>query len=173
MTCSDSRVIAELITNSLPGELFVVKNIANIVPPYENSDISSSVAGAIEYAVLVLNVQNIVVCGHSNCGGCNALYLEEEKLKDKPNVKKWISISKEIPEKVKQLINEKDLEKRSEITEKLNVVKQLENLLTYPFVKEKVKNGEVKIYGWYFVIKTGDLYNYNFKTGEFEIVKEE
>lgn len=173
ITCSDSRVVPELITNSLPGELFVVKNIANIVPPYGNSDLSSSVAGAIEYAVLTLNVKNIVICGHSNCGGCKALYFDDEKLKDKPNVKKWISISKDIPQKVKEIIKEENSEKRSELTEKMNIIKQLENLLTYPFIKEKFEKGEIKLYGWYFVIKTAEVYDYNFQTQEFELIEEQ
>lgn len=157
--CSDSRVIPELITKSLPGELFVVRNVANIVPPYHMVDLSVPVAAAIEYSVLTLEVKNIIICGHSNCGGCSALHLSEEELSNRPNVRKWISISKDIANEVSKI--ETDLTKRYRLTEQLNIIRQIENLLTYPFVKEKFDRGEIKIYGWYFEIPTGKVYNYN------------
>ncbi|MCX8028896.1 MAG: carbonic anhydrase [Brevinematales bacterium] len=167
ISCSDSRVIPELITNSNPGELFVIRNVANIVPKYDNSDISATVSSAIEYAVNVLEVQNIVVCGHHNCGGCAALHLEEEKLNDKPNLKKWVSLSKDVGQKAREIVKD-DPHKLAITTEQLNIVKQLENLMTYPFIKEKVQNGKLKIYGWYYVISTGEILNYNYEKQVFE-----
>ena len=78
--CSDSRVIPNLITNTGPGELFVIRNIANIVPPYRVGEDYLATTSAIEYALNSLHIKNIVVCGHSNCGGCNALYYSDEEL---------------------------------------------------------------------------------------------
>ena len=88
--CSDSRIVPNLITQTLPGELFVVRNIANIVPPYRDSEEFLATTSTIEYAVNVLHVENIVVCGHSNCGGCGALHKDPDYFKDIPHVKKMV-----------------------------------------------------------------------------------
>ena len=167
--CSDSRVVPDIIANTLPGELFVVRNIANMVPPYnENSYSFRCTASIIEYAIKVLEVENIVICGHSNCGGCKALFYPDEKLKKVPLVKEWLKLGQEIKDRV--LAKNLSACEREFQTEQLNIVKQLENILTYPFVEEKVEKGEVKLYGWYYVIHTGDVFNYNFENKEFELI---
>ncbi len=168
--CSDSRVIPNIITTTLPGELFVVRNIANMVPPYkENSYSFRCTASAIEYAVNVLGVDNILVCGHSNCGGCKALY-QEEKLNKTPMVKEWLKLAEDIKKRVlaKNLSSQEEIEFQ---TEQLNIVKQLDNLLTYPFVLDKYEKGELKLIGWYYIIETGDVFNYNFEKQEFELIQ--
>jgi len=168
--CSDSRVVPDVIAQTMPGELFVVRNIANMVPPYdENSYSFRCTASIIEYAVNMLEVENIVICGHSNCGGCKALYYPEEKLDKLPSVKQWLKLAEEIKNRV--LAKNLTLEEREFQTEQLNIVKQLENILTYPYVKEKVENGKLKLYGWYYVIETADVFNYNFEKKEFELIK--
>lgn len=170
ISCSDSRVIPELITNSLPGEIFVIRNVANTIPPYKRGDISNSVASGIEFAVLTLNVKNIVVCGHSNCGGCKALFLEEEFFNTKPHLKNWIKINKAVKNKALEL-TKNDHSRLYETAEKVNIIKQINNLVSYPIVREKVEKGEIRVYGWYFLIKTGEIYNYNFDTKKFEVIK--
>lgn len=167
ISCSDSRVIPELITKSSPGEIFVVRNVASIVPPYDQQDLCVAVASAIEYSVLVLEVENIVICGHSGCGGCAAVHHPDEKLKDFPALRKWLSLMKDVVRKSKELSGEDEL-KLKEATEKLNIIEQMKNIMTYPFVKDRVEKGKIKIYGWYFVIPTGQVYNYNPTTNEFE-----
>jgi len=168
--CSDSRVVPDIIAQTMPGELFVVRNIANMVPPYnENSYSFRCTASIIEYAVEVLEVENIVICGHSNCGGCKALYYPPEKIDKLPSVKQWLKLGEEIKDRV--LAKNLSPQEREFQTEQLNVVKQLENILTYPFVEEKVDNGKIKLYGWYYVIETGDVFDYNFKTKEFELIQ--
>lgn len=169
--CSDSRVVPNLITNTLPGELFVVRNIANLVPPYRVSAEFAATTAAIEYAVIVLNVENIVVCGHSNCGGCSALYLPEEKLDKIPNVKKWLELAAPIKKQVLEELKDEDEKIRNWHTELLNVVEQLKHLLSYPFIKERYEKRELKIYGWYYVIESGKVYNYDFDGKEFKLVK--
>jgi carbonic anhydrase len=154
----------------MPGELFVVRNIANMVPPYDQNSYSfRCTASIIEYAVKMLEVENIVVCGHSNCGGCKALFYPEEKLNQMPFVKEWLTLGYEIRDRV--LAKNLDPAQREFQTEQLNIVKQLENLLTYPFVQSKVESGELKIIGWYYVIETGDVFNYNFNNHKFEIIE--
>jgi len=168
--CSDSRVVPDVIAQTMPGELFVVRNIANMVPPYdENSYSFRCTASIIEYAVEVLEVENIVICGHSNCGGCKALYYPPKKLDKLPNVKQWLKLGEEVKNRV--LAKNLTPEEREFQTEQLNIVKQLENILTYPFVEKKVDEKKIKLYGWYYVIETGDVFNYNCENKEFELIK--
>ena len=169
--CSDSRVVPNLITKTLPGELFVVRNIANVVPPFgENEGTLKCTASILEYAVNYLEVKNVVVCGHSNCGGLKALFYPKEKLEKLPFVNRWLDLIKDLKDEVKDI---KDLALREWEIEQLNVVRQLDNLLSYDFVKEKVEKGKLNIYGWYYIIESGEVYNYNFEKKEFELINGE
>jgi len=166
--CSDSRVVPNLITKTLPGELFVVRNIANVVPPCgENDGTLKCTASILEYAVKYLEVKNIVVCGHSNCGGLKALFYPQEKLEKLPVVNKWLDLIKDLKEKVEDI---EDVAMREWEIEQLNVVRQLENLLTYDFVKERVESKKLNLIGWYYIIESGEVFNYNFETKEFELI---
>ena len=166
--CSDSRVVPNLITKTLPGELFVVRNIANVIPPADkNEGTLKCTAAILEYAVKYLEVENILVCGHSNCGGLKALFYPEEKLNKLPFVKNWLNLIWDLRDRVKDI---KDERLKEWEVEQLNVVKQLQNLLTYDFVREKVEEGKLKLYGWYYIIESGEVYNYNFDTKEFELI---
>jgi len=167
--CSDSRVIPNLITKTLPGELFVIRNIANMVPPYRHTNENfKCTASIIEYSINQLKVENIVVCGHSNCGGCKALYYPEEKLEKMPNVKEWLKLGKEVKERI--LKKNLSIEEREFQTEQLNILKQMENLTTYPCIEEKLNSGKLNLIGWYYVIETGDIFQYNEENREFELI---
>ena len=169
--CADSRVVPNLITGTGPGELFVVRNIANIVPPYRVSEDYLATTSAIEYAVNSLHIKNIVVCGHSNCGGCAALYSDEEELNQTPNVKKWLSILDNIKEEVSHLsIAKNDLAMRSWLTEKLNLLNSLQNLLEYPGVQEALIDKRIEIHAWYYIIETGEIYEYNIEEKHFVLI---
>ena len=98
--CSDSRIVPNLITKTLPGELFVIRNIANLVPPYRTSDEFLATTSAIEYSVKILNVSTILICGHSNCGGCNALYMDEARGAEIPHTRKWLELAKNVRSKM-------------------------------------------------------------------------
>jgi len=170
--CSDSRVVPNLITKTLPGELFVIRNIANVVPPYTGQPEDSCTTSAIEYAVNILNVENVVVCGHSNCGGCKALYMDEE-LQSIPNTKKWLQLAQEAKKAALNILSQhKDYSDKelATLTEKENIKLQLQNLLTYPFIQSKLEKKAINIYGWYYIIKTGEVYNYSFEKNDFEKV---
>ncbi len=167
--CSDSRVVPSLITKTLPGELFIIRNIANMVPPYRETQEYVSTTSAVEFAVEVLDVKNIVVCGHSNCGGCASLYKSEEELKNVPHVRKWLELAKPVKEYV--LNNVADGEYiQKKITEKFNIIHQMKNLFTYPFIKEKYLNKRINIYGWYYIIGTGEVYNYDKENDCFNLI---
>lgn len=161
--CSDSRVVPNLITQTFPGELFVVRNIANLVPHYKrHSDTYLATTSAIEFAVNQMNVSNIIVCGHSNCGGCAALYQDKE-LKNLPHTKKWMELAHPVKKIVEQKIakNKITLEERTLFTEQLNVVEQMNHLLKYSYIKKRVKEGNINVMGWYYHIDTGEIYNYD------------
>ena len=170
--CSDSRLVPNLITKTLPGELFVIRNIANVVPYFRISNEFLSTTSAIEYAVNVLNVSNIVICGHSNCGGCNALYLDEKSLGEIPHTKKWLELAEPVKKIVKEnLDNAEDYPKREWMTEQLNIVEQMKHLLTYPYIKEKYVKKEINILGWYFLIETGEIFNYDIEEKKFKKIE--
>ena len=169
--CSDSRVVPSLITKTNPGELFIVRNIANVVPPNDLKDKFVGTASLIEYAVMGLDVDAIVICGHSNCGGCYALNQPQEDLAHMPNLQMWLNLMSEVPARVNRLMTGNSAAEREWITEKVNILVQMKNLLTYPFVKERVEAGKLQILGWYYIIETGEVYNFNDETGHFELIE--
>lgn len=169
--CSDSRVVPNLITNTLPGELFVIRNIANIVPRYRETADYVATTSAIEYALNVLQVENIVVCGHSNCGGCYALW-NDDMLKKSPHTAKWLQLAQPVKDKITREFGPSITEaKREWITEQYNIIEQIKHLRSYPDVEKKYEEGTLNIYGWYYIIETGEVFNYNIDNGEFELVE--
>lgn len=165
--CSDSRVDPNLITQSRPGELFIVKSIGNIIPSESTPHKKSCAAAAIEFSLMILNVKHIIVCGHSDCGAIRAFYYEEKDFDGMPNLKNWISTASCVTEKVTNHC-EADCHARMEMTEKENIILQLENLKSYPLVSDAVKQGRVKLHGWYYDIAKGTVFEYNEKKCVFE-----
>jgi len=164
--CSDSRIVPNLITKTLPGELFVIRNIANLVPPYRTSDEFLATTSAIEYSVKILNVSTILICGHSNCGGCNALYMDETQGNEIPHTRKWLELAKNVRNKMLKLRID-DPAVREWMTEQLNIVEQMNHLLSYPYIREKYNKGELNILGWYYIIGTGEVFNYQKNENKF------
>lgn len=162
ITCCDSRVLAELITQSQPGDLFVVKNIGNIVPPASVTGSTNSTAAAIEFAVQTLEVNDIVVCGHSQCGAISALVNGIKNPAATPHLMDWLSIAEPV-QKVIQA-NYSHLAKGEELLDAAaeeNVLFSLENLHTYPAVEDGLRKGTLHIHGWFFKIATGELFAYD------------
>ncbi len=166
--CSDSRVIPDLMLQTKPGDLFVIRNVGNFVAPYKPDEDYHATASAIEYAVNVLEVSEIIICGHTHCGAIKSLYtpINSEKL---VHVKKWL----ELGERAKSLAilsqgNNADPETLLRITEKFSVITQIDNLLTYPYVKEAVNNRELYIHGWYYNIENGNIDYYDPETYSFK-----
>jgi carbonic anhydrase len=159
--CADSRVIPNLITQTDPGELFVVRNVGNFVAPYRPDEEFHSTAAGIEYAVTALNVSEIIICGHTHCGAIASLFTE---LDDNTfiHTKKWLSLG-EKPKTLALLALGKDADKENilRLTEKLSVVSQIENLLSYPYVKQRIKNETLYIHGWIYDIETGSIEYYD------------
>ncbi len=168
ITCSDSRIMPTMLTKSVPGELFIMRNVANVVPPFDHDDEFPAVGSVIEYAVTVLKVDNIIICGHSRCGGCQALSIPEEDLRDTPHVRNWIKQLAPVRDEVDSQAPDADEQTRQWLMETVNVIHQLENLRSYPSVRDAEATGKLEIHGWYYVIRTGEVFVFNEQSGEFE-----
>lgn len=158
VTCCDSRVLPNLITQTRPGELFICRDIGNIVPAY--GTVYGGVSATVEYAVSVLQVRHVIICGHSDCGAMRAL-LNPEKIKDLPNVYGWLSHAEAARRTV--LENNPDL-KGDDLLWKLieqNVISQLANLRTHPAVAARVARNDLSLHGWTYNIEHGEVMVYD------------
>ncbi|MBC7816806.1 MAG: carbonic anhydrase [Planctomycetaceae bacterium] len=158
VTCSDSRVDPNLITQSGPGELFVLRNAGNIVPPYGASNGGES--ATIEYAVAALGVRDIVICGHSRCGAINAL-LHPEQAQGLPLVSNWLNHAETTRRIVTENYREATGEALLEIAVQEHVLVQIENIQTHPSVAVKLQRGELTLHGWVYHLETGEILAYS------------
>ncbi len=165
ITCSDSRVVPNLITSSSPGELFIVRNVGNIVPAVTRGVIGG-VAAAIEYAVEVLNVGAIVICGHTQCGAIDAI-VHPERTRHLKFVSRWLDEAGTIPRILEERYGALTPEARLDAATQENVLTQLENLRTYDFIDRRLEKGDLHIMGWIFRIATGDVFEYDPVTEQF------
>jgi carbonic anhydrase len=165
--CCDSRVAPEVIFDSHPGEIFVVRNVANLVPPYNPSGLTHGVSAALEFAVQILKVGHIVVMGHSHCGGIRA-FVEH---RDRPNkgdfIDNWMSLIAPAADGLGAAGEVGDADYLGRL-ERASVVATLGNLLTFPDIRERVNVGDLKLLGAHFDIGNGDLTIYDAPTGKFE-----
>lgn len=155
--CSDSRVHAETLFQAKMGEIFQIRNIANIVPREEEADTNYAVVSAIEYAVKILDVKNIIVCGHSNCGGCAAIRKLTKYREDLPYTAEWISQNIFISDYIDREYPDMQEEDKLVMLEKLNAVQQLDNLMTYDFVRQRVESEDLKLLACYYDIGSGSV----------------
>jgi len=172
ITCADSRVDPNLVTQSRPGEIFIVRNVGNIVPPHDAIKDKNSVAAALEFAVLNLKVTDIIVCGHSNCGAMMMLYEDGQKLRQMPHVSEWLEMSAPVRDFILKHYGDSTEEIRQRVTEEENILFQLHNIQTYPFVKQALYEKTLYLNGWYYNIGTGSIYSYNTAEDVFEIISE-
>ena len=165
ITCSDSRVVPTLITNAAPGDLFIVRNIGNIVPSVERG-VLGGVSAAIEYAVEVLEVANVIVCGHTQCGAIEAI-LHPERVAHLRFVSRWIGESSRIPDLITERYGDLEGDARMTAAVQENVLVQLENLRSFDFVTRRLASGTLKMSGWVFKIATGEVFDYDPVSGQF------
>jgi len=170
--CSDSRVMPALITNSKPGDLFIARNIGNFVAPFNPSQYYHATASAIEYAVSVLEVSDIIVCGHSECGAIASLFKNIEPNDENLHTIKWLELGENAKRSALLSLKGKPHAEILDYTERVSVIFQLENLLTYPAVKRRVDKGELFLHGWHYDIKNGKIEYYDEEDYEFKELKE-
>jgi carbonic anhydrase len=164
ITCSDSRVVPNLITATQPGELFIVRNVGNVVP---SVDLPGGTAAAIEYAVEVLQVENIIICGHTQCGAMNAI-LNPQQMETLPFVRKWLAQTTRVREILEHGYAHLTPEARVTAAVEENVLAQLERLREYPFVASRLERGALHVNGWVFDISSGEVFDYDPDEGEFK-----
>jgi len=165
ITCSDSRIDPNRITQTKPGELFILRTAGNIVPPY--GAVTGGEAATIEYAVSALHVKDIVVCGHSHCGAMSGL-LNPDSVAKMPAVRAYLDHA----EATRRIVEENyghlsDADQRLTLTVEENVLVQLENLRTHPSVAAASGRGEVKLHGWVYKFETGEVFAYNLEGEQF------
>lgn len=169
IACSDSRVDPAILTGAEPGEIFVVRNVANLVPPFETTGQYHGVSSAIEFAVTGLKVQNLIVLGHRQCGGIQAL-MQSEPTEKKSFITKWVSIASEAKQKVLKKYSETSFEEQCRHCEMESIGISIKNLATFPFIQEAVGAGKLTILGLYFDLESGEILELDQSSGVFEIV---
>ena len=164
ITCSDSRINPNLITQTEPGELFIIRNAGNLVPPFGAAN--GGDAATIEFAIVGLGVQDIILCGHSHCGAMKGL-LQPESLAKLPTMAAWLSHAEATRWVARQRYADRSEADLLNITIQENVLAQLENLRTHPAVAVAVASGKLKLHGWVYKFETGQVFAYVPKEGQF------
>jgi carbonic anhydrase len=162
--CADSRVVPDLLTDTLPGELFVLRNVGNLVPPFEPDAGYHGTSAGIEFAVLTLGVKDIVVCGHSDCGAIRALY--RPPACPSAHIERWLDLAR--PARLGEAVAPAPVDAETlRRTEQRSIVVQVERLLAYPAVGERVARGELCLHGWYYQIADGLVQSLDVASGQF------
>lgn len=164
ITCADSRINPNLITQTDPGDLFILRNAGNIIPPYGAAN--GGEGATIEFAVAGLGVKDIIVCGHSHCGAMRGLLYPEE-LRDLPTVAAWLSHAEATRRTVKENYSNLNDEQLLNVATQENVLVQLENLRTHPAVSARLSRGQLNLHAWTYKIETGEVFSYQPDEGQF------
>ncbi len=159
ITCSDSRIDPNLITQSEPGEMFIIRNAGNIIPPYGAAN--GGEGAAVEYAVQALGIKEIIVCGHSHCGAMKGLLKLDKLEADMPLVYEWLKHAEATRRTVRDNYQHYEGEQLLQATIEENVLTQIENLRTYPAIHSKLHKGEIELHGWMYHIETGEILEYS------------
>lgn len=162
ITCSDSRIDPNLLTQAAPGELFVIRNAGNMIPPYGAAN--GGEGASLEYAIQALGIEQIIVCGHSHCGAMKGLLQLGSLEEDMPLVYEWLRHAEATRRLVKENYQGYSKEELLEIAIAENVVTQIENLRTYPIVHSRLYQQKLSIYGWVYLIETGEVLAYDPET---------
>lgn len=171
ITCADSRIDPNLVTQTEPGDLFICRNAGNVVPPHSNQ--TGGMTASIEFAVAALGVTHIVVCGHSDCGAMKGA-INTDALSALPHVKEWLGHCRVATEVVKERCgcSELNAEEHLQLVTEENVVQQMQHLRTHPAVASKIATGQVKLHGWFYNIETAAVTCYNEESGQFAPMSE-
>ncbi|WP_019613083.1 carbonic anhydrase [Psychromonas ossibalaenae] len=166
--CSDSRVDPAIILDCEPGDLFVIRNVANLVPPRESCDSFHGTSAALEFAVNGLQVESIIVLGHTQCGGIKALMDSEPTSKPDTFISKWMKQLEHVRNEILEDENCCDKEQRYHVCEQKGIVQSLTNLMTFPCIEERVTTGKLKLHGWCYDLNSAELFAMSNNSGEFK-----
>ena len=170
VACSDSRVDPALVFGCSPGELFVIRNVANLVPPCEFDNAHHGTSAALEYAVTQLGVEHVIVMGHAQCGGIASLVgiSTPQPLPEHSFVKSWMSAAEGVLERTRAQHPEAEPAVLAHACEMESIRQSLDNLMTFPWIAERVHNGQLGIHGWYFDMAKEDMLALDMVNGRFE-----
>jgi carbonic anhydrase len=167
ITCSDSRISPGLLMQTKPGDLFILRNAGNMVPPYGAS--RGGEEATIEYAIRALDVKHIIVCGHSHCGAIRGL-LHPEEVAEMPAVAKWLSFAETTRRIIQENYNHLDDAAKHKAAIEEHVLVQLENLRTHPSVAARLAKDDLTLQGWVYKFEAGEVYSYDPTDGQFELL---
>lgn len=169
ISCCDSRVDPAILTGADPGEIFVVRNVANLVPPYRNGAEMPGIRADIEFAIKGLNVEQIIILGHRSCGGIQAL-MNGEGISEHhfEFIGTWVGIARPARERVLRELPDAAPQVQARACEQYAIELSLSNLLTFPWIRERVDAGTLTLHGWYFDIDSGDLLGYSSQSNSFK-----
>jgi carbonic anhydrase len=175
IACSDSRVVPNTFASTNPGDLFVIRNVGNLVPKCGKHGVSAgdkSEAAAIEYSVNTLGVSDVIVCGHSECGAMRALMADRQKV-ETPNLRNWLRHGDVAIDRLRAGITLDPSLSESNQLSQLNVLLQIENVKSYPAVRRRIQEGKLAVHGWWFDIAKADVYAYEEDVNRFVLIDEE
>jgi len=168
IACCDSRCDPALLMDSDPGDMFVVRNVANLVPPHTQAGSFAGTTSAIAFAVRNLEVEHIIVMGHAQCGGIRALMAHQPpSCNEDELIAKWLSIAGDARNKVLQELPDRSLEMQARACEQAAILVSLDNLMSFPWIRNLVETGKLLLHGWYFDMVNGELLQYEPEAGEF------
>ncbi len=162
IACSDSRVDPALVMNCQPGDLFVIRNVANLIPPYEEDQSYHGTSAALEFGICVLGIRHVILFGHTQCGGIQTLIeYSHESCGSKSFLTKWMELAKVAHEAIINYHPESSLEEKTTLCGQYSLINSLKNLQTFPWIAERVKQGSLSLHAWNFDISMGVLYEYD------------
>ncbi len=172
VACCDSRVDPALVLDCAPGDLFVIRNVANLVPPAESRNSGRhGTSAALEYGVRILGIAHIIVLGHAHCGGIRSLLQGDDATNGQETyINSWMRLAEQAQKKVQSDIPDATFEERERACEQQAILSSLENLMTFDWIRDSVNTGKLALHGWYFDIEHGELLTYNAKQNSFEPV---
>ncbi len=158
VACSDSRVDPALVLNSQPGDLFVVRNVANLIPPFEDDQAYHGTSAALEFGICVLGIRHVILFGHTQCGGIQSLLESSPRATpQKSFITKWMELARPAHQAVLDFHSECPLEERTTLCGQYSLINSLQNLLTFPWISEKVQQGSLFLHAWNFDLSKGRL----------------
>lgn len=172
IACSDSRVVPNLFASTNPGDLFVIRNIGNLIPKADSKQQDSSVQAAIEFSIFTLNISDIIICGHSECGAMQAL-IEGVNKESYPHLSSWLKHGQEALIKVRSGFMLNPNLSLHNLLSQINVLQQMEHMASYPFIRKQLEKKQLRIHGWWFDIAHADVYSYEESLHQFVLIDEQ
>lgn len=171
IACSDSRVDPALVLNSQPGDLFMVRNVANLIPPFEDDQAYHGTSAALEFGICVLGIQHVILFGHTQCGGIQSLFeSSSQKPKEKSFITKWMELARPAHQAILDLHGNQSLEEKVTLCGQYSLINSLNNLMTFPWINAKVHDGSLTLHAWNFDLTKGKLEAFDPQENRFKTI---